>query len=56
VQVGDKADGHRKFVLGGRVLPSVRFDQAFKLEPVLAFTSVGRVEQSVHLESLADGT
>jgi hypothetical protein len=26
------------------------------LEPVLAFTSVGRVGQSVHLESLADGT
>lgn len=55
-QVFDEAHGDGKFVLGGGVLSSVPFDLSFKLEPIFAFATVGRVGPSVHLESLSDGT
>ena len=43
-------------MVGWRVLASVGFDEAFKLEPVLAFAAVGRVGESIHFEGCADGT
>jgi hypothetical protein len=56
VKICDKAHRDGEFVLGWRVLASVGFNEAFKLEPVLAFAAVGRVRESVHFKRLDDGT
>lgn len=56
MEVFDKAYRDCEFVLGRSVLSAVGFDESFDFEPILAFTPIGRVRESVHCEGLADGT